>query len=458
VSNPDPLEALQQQSLTAFEHSAQQSLTAFEHSAQLQTLGMSNPDPLEALQQLLAAGNYDFEAYREHHDRTLATTDQLLRDIAAARGGNALRSVHSGVAASGSPAVSVVSSGRTTSSLESLSLSDDEADVLPAPPDQFADFKVKMPAHAFIMYGKGPTQVFIAPENFALGQAVTYRIALGEDSREYRRDCIEPDCLTRLEAEYESLVARHIRAFNEGCSSQNEKDPFETRWLRRVSEVVDNSADPWKELQVIINLKTPYTALVKSLRDDACVLDLRSVDDYATAERLGKICVDHLLLNMPPRPLKIGHTKFAMNKNSLADGNHPNYKGKLDDVWKGKFCPQKHPLRRLTYYSQDSNADNKYFQTAECLLLLRCGDALWPADRWQELLAELELHAQRTWLEKHGDALSGQKTINKNCPPLGNEPTEPGEIMALLYVVPFHSPAACASYKNSDKGKGKAKA
>ena len=116
MSNPDPLEALQQQSLTAFEHSAQQSLTAFEHSAQLQTLGMSNPDPLEALQQLLAAGNYDFEAYREHHDRTLCTTDQLLRDIAAARGGNALRSVHSGVATSGSPAVSVVSSGRTTSS------------------------------------------------------------------------------------------------------------------------------------------------------------------------------------------------------------------------------------------------------------------------------------------------------------------------------------------------------
>ena len=117
-------------------------------------------------------------------------------------------------------------------------------------------------------------------------------------------------------------------------------------------------------------------------------------------------------------------------------------------------------LHRLTYYSQDSNADNKYFETAECLLLLRCGDALLQADLWQELLATLEIHAQRTWLDKHGDALSGQKTINKNCPPLGKEPTEPGQIMALLYVVPFHSKADCASYKNSgsDKGKGKAKA
>ena len=166
----------------------------------------------------------------------------------------------------------------------------------------------------------------------------------------YCRDCIEPDCLTRLEADYESFVARHIRAFDEGCSSQNKKDPFETRWLLRVSEVVDNSADPWKELQVIINLKTtaesPYTALVESLRNDACVLDLRSVDDYATAQRLGKICVDHLLLNMPPRPLKIGHTKFAMNKNSLADETNPNYKGKLDLVWDGKKSPQQHPLKR----------------------------------------------------------------------------------------------------------------
>ena len=113
---------------------------------------------------------------------------------------------------------------------------------------------------------------------------------------------------------------------------------------------------------------------------------------------------------------------------------------------------------RLRHYSEDGNADNKYFQTAECLLLLRCGDALWQADQWQELLATLELHAQRTWLEKHGDALSGQKTLNKNCPPLGKAPTEPGQIMALLYVVPFHSTADCASYKNSDKGKGKAKA
>ena len=113
---------------------------------------------------------------------------------------------------------------------------------------------------------------------------------------------------------------------------------------------------------------------------------------------------------------------------------------------------------RLTYYSQDSNADNKYFQTAECLLLLRCGDALMKEDQWQELLATLELHAQRTWLEKHGDDLSGQKTLNKNCPPLGKAPKEPGQIMALLYVVPFNSTAVCKSYKNSDKGKGKAKA
>merc|ERR1711970_1656990 len=119
----------------------------FEHSAPLRPVGMSNPDPLEALQQLMAAGNYDFDAYRQYHEATLSTADQLNRDIAALVRGDALRSVHSGVAASGSPAVSDVSSGRTTSSLESLSLSDDEADVLPDPPDQIATL-VKMPARA----------------------------------------------------------------------------------------------------------------------------------------------------------------------------------------------------------------------------------------------------------------------------------------------------------------------
>ena len=105
----------------------------------------------------------------------------------------------------------------------------------------------------------------------------------------------------------------------------------------------------------------------------------------------------------------------------------------------------------------DSNTDKDYFRTATCLLLLRCGDALMHADQWQELLATLELHAQHTWLEKHGPGLSGQKTLNKNCPPLGKAPTEPEEIMALLYVVQFRNEAACASYKSSGKGKGKAK-
>lgn len=58
-------------------------------------------------------------------------------------------------------------------------------------------------------------------------------------------------------------------------------------------------------------------------------------------------------------------------------------------------------------------------------MLIRVDDVPMQHDKWQDLVTELELHAQREWLYRHGDDYSGQKSLNKNAPPLARPPITP---------------------------------